>query len=383
MDINDILDKFKTISEDINYNYVYKWKEKNQKAKIIGVFPIFIPAEIIYSFGALPVNIAGACGKVDIDKADSVFTSFVCSITRSTLELLYKKKLDILDGAIFSNICDPARNLSGVIQRNFQNKAITYLHLPQRLDSKSSQIYLIDEFTRLKNNLEDLTHIKSNIQNLNEAILIYNNVRTSLNNLLKTRQDAPHLLSFTEYSFIAKASTLMDPNEFISMVEELRAGLSRRKIKPKDRIRILIEGAICEQPPYELFSTIEEAGCYIVEDDWIRGIKWLDNLKVDKDPICAMSESYCTTNNHSAMCHVDEKKRISALLNRIKTSKCDGVIMLLPKFCEPLHYEAVLIEDALKKNNIRYIEMEYEEKQTIFETNRNEIETFIESIMFF
>ncbi|MEE9163773.1 MAG: 2-hydroxyacyl-CoA dehydratase family protein, partial [Thermoplasmata archaeon] len=105
-------------AEDLSFSYVTAWKEQT-RGKAIGHYPVYAPQEIIHAAGALPVGIMGAWGLVDVDYADSRVQSFVCSVAASTLELGLTGRLAPFDGMVFTDICDVARNLSGVFTRNF------------------------------------------------------------------------------------------------------------------------------------------------------------------------------------------------------------------------------------------------------------------------
>ena len=52
------------------------------------------------------------------------------------------------------------------------------------------------------------------------------------------------------------------------------------------RSRVVLVGMFCEQPPYGLVLTLERAGCYVVDDDLLIGLRWLqEDVAVDGDPI--------------------------------------------------------------------------------------------------
>ena len=57
----------------------------------------------------LRVAVHGGGKQIEITAADSRFGSFICSIVKSTMELGH---LDVLDGMVFHDICDSARNLA-------------------------------------------------------------------------------------------------------------------------------------------------------------------------------------------------------------------------------------------------------------------------------
>jgi benzoyl-CoA reductase subunit C len=91
--------------------------------------------EVIHAAGMLPLALLGGGGSVELTHADARFQSFVCSIAKSTLELGFQGLLRGVDGFVFSNICDVARNLASIYKRNFPDVFVEYLHLPQNSTS--------------------------------------------------------------------------------------------------------------------------------------------------------------------------------------------------------------------------------------------------------
>jgi benzoyl-CoA reductase subunit C len=78
------------------------------------------------------------------------------------------------------------------------------------------------------------------------------------------------------------------------MLEKVLNFLNKEIGEPLDKIKVIIYGAFCEQPPVGLIKTIEMAGCYIVNDDLILGSRWIQgDVKDDSDdPLIALSEAY-------------------------------------------------------------------------------------------
>ncbi|MGA8873592.1 MAG: 2-hydroxyacyl-CoA dehydratase family protein, partial [Candidatus Acidiferrales bacterium] len=107
------------IAQDPEFTVAKRWLEEHPGKKAVGCFPVYCPVELIHASGMLPLGIIGAGNQIELANADSRFQSFVCSIVKSTLELGLTNRLKFVDGMLFHSICDPARNLSTIFQRNF------------------------------------------------------------------------------------------------------------------------------------------------------------------------------------------------------------------------------------------------------------------------
>ena len=112
------LKKFHTLDHvyDINFQAVHEWRELNPGKSVIGTFPVYVPSELIHAMGHLPVNLYGGGEYISISHADAILGSFICSISKSTTELMMGNELfaNRFDGFVFPFICDVARNLQGI-----------------------------------------------------------------------------------------------------------------------------------------------------------------------------------------------------------------------------------------------------------------------------
>jgi benzoyl-CoA reductase subunit C len=371
------------IISDLKFSTVRNWKEQHPGGKAIGYFPVYAPVELIRACGMLPVGLNGAGDQLDIQYADARFGSFICSIIKTTLELGLTQHLEPFDGLLFSSICDSARNLCFVMKRNFPDLYIDFVHLPQNPNSSGSVDFLLTEYERVIDKLENLGGKHPTDDSLNEAITLYNENRRLTRQLYQLRASQPHLLSTAELYSLVRAGNFLPVEEHSSMLEESLASVSRRTGKRRDSIRIIIEGSFCEQPPLDLIRILEAAGCYVVDDDFVLGPRWfVDDVQVNGNPLRALAESYLNRSVYSSVRHDFRKPRHKALIEKVRRRNADAVLLLIAKFCEPAYFDYVLFKQELEREGIPHLLMEFEEKMFTFERLRTEIETFVESLLF-
>lgn len=370
--------------EDISFPSVRRWKEAHPDGKAIGVFPVYVPAEIIHAAGMLPVGIHGAGGKIEIDHADSRIQSFVCSISRSTLELGLQEKLTDIDGFFFPSICDVARNLSGVWTSNFPSHAVEYIHLPQNMSSASAGVYYAKELRRLVARLEQLGGVSVSDAALRNSVALFNENRRLTRALYDIKRSEPWKITTEELFVVLKHGMLIpveEHNDVLAIVVEAVRNSERRK---RDYIRVVLEGSFCEQPPLELLTVMEEAGCYIVDDDLLIQNRWFhSDIPVSGDPYENLAGAYLRDSVYSSVRHYGDRPRKFQLIEKCRRANADGVIFCAAKFCEPALLDYVVLKDQLEKEGITYLAFEFEEKMGTFESIRTQLETFVESILFF
>jgi len=381
--LDAIFDSCREIAQDAEFSEAKRWLAERPGRKAIGCFPVYSPVELIHACGMLPMGIIGAGNQIEITHADSRFQSFVCSIVKSTLELGLTNRLKFVEGMLFHSICDPARNLSSVFQRNFPGMFVEYIHFVQNFHSPLGRQYLRTEYQRILNGLQERAGRKPTTQDLNHSIQLYNRIRAALRELYQIRAEKPHLLSAAESFLLTRAGTLMAPEKWIEMLEEVQAALPTRPARPKDRIRVVLEGSFCELPPIGLIETIEEAGCYILDDDFLRGWRWFtQDVPLEDDPLHALAESYSERAYYSGTKHDSRETKAAHLIQMARDKKADAVIIQAAKFCEPALFDYALYRKALDEAKIPHLLLEFEEKTWIFDRARSEAETFVESLLF-
>ncbi len=376
-------DKCEELIADLNFAAVRDWKAAHPGGRAIACFPVYAPVEIIHACGMLPVGLTGAGDQLDIQHADARFGSFICSIVKTTMELGLTARLDPFDGFLFSSICDSARNLCFVLKRNFPGHYVDFLHLPHNSATPATVDFLASEYRRLIANLEQMNGGAFNQDRLRHSIAVYNENRALLSQLSRLRAQQPHLLRASELYLLLRAGNLMPVEAHTELLRETLAGLPGRSAKPRDSLRVVVEGAFCEQPPRELIRLMEEAGCYIVDDDFVLGRRWFtDDIPTEGDPVRVLAESYAARAVYSSVRHDPARPRTAGLIEKVRRAQAGAVIFLIAKFCEPAYFDYVLFKRELEGKGIPHLLLEFEEKMFTFDRVRTEVETFVESLMF-
>jgi benzoyl-CoA reductase subunit C len=352
--------------------------------RLMGCFPVYTPEEVALACGFEPVHVYGAGGMVEIDHADSRMQSFVCSITRSTFELGLTRRLDVLDGMLFPSICDVSRNLSGIWKRNFPERLSEYVHFPENLESQHSVAYLAHELGRLEAAFSAISGVTPSADDYRRVFDLFNRHRAAMEELYALRARTPWKFPLADVYAVLRAGGMMPRHRHLPMLEAATAAWRDSDARMQDRVRVVVEGSFCEQPPLELLQVMEEAGCYVVNDDLLLGQRWFTApLPLDGDPRETLARGLLRNTVPSAVHHPGPGVRGPALVRRVRESGAEGVVFCMAKFCEPALYDFALLKRALDAEKVPYLSFEFEEKMGIFENVRAQLETFVESILLF
>ena len=383
MSMDEMITRYREILDESPLEQAAKWKANHPGSKVIGCYPVYTPVEIIHAAGMLPVGIIGGGNRLEIAHADSRFQSFVCSIVKSTLELGLTGKLQFLDGIVFHSICDPARNLGSVFKRNFPQLLVEYIHFPQNMASPHTVNYLAAEYQKLKTSYEQLAGRPITDENLRKSIHLYNEQRKLMRELYRIRRETPQNLSTLETYILTRIGTFIPPEEHIAALKEALEAAGQRDERPKDRIKVVLEGSFCEQPPLELIEGLEAAGCYILDDDFLLGWRFFEqDIPSEGDPIRNLASAYINQSVFSGVKHDTRERKSKHLIDKVKETGASAVVILAAKFCEPALFDYALYRRALEKEGIPHLYLEFEEKMWIFDKAKTEVETFVESMLF-
>jgi benzoyl-CoA reductase subunit C len=200
--------------------------------------------------------------------------------------------------------------------------------------------------------------------------------------LYRLRRERPENLSTLESYVLTRVGTLIPVEEHVTILKDALATLRGRNEKPKDRIRVILEGSFCEQPPLELIEGLEAAGCYILDDDFLQGWRFfLEDVASDGDPLRNLARAYRDQSVFSGVKHDSRVPKAKHLIDRVRETGAAAVLILAAKFCEPALFDYAIYRQALEREGIPHLYLEFEEKMWIFDKARTEVETFVESML--
>lgn len=380
MSVKQIIDECEKLFNDLDFSYVKEWKRRTGK-KAVGFMPVYVPREVIHAAGMLPVGIMGGGADLEIIKGDAYFQSYICHIPRSTIELGVSGKLNVLDGMLFPAICDVIRNLSGMWQMLFKDKYVKYLDLPQNFDKTIGGEFYKFEMRTLA---EDLAHLGGEpvtADHLNRSIQLYNDNRRAIADLYKLRAEQPHLVMTSEAYLLLRAGIVMDVEEHTQLVRRYLHDVTKEKRHKMDNIRVVVSGAFCEQPPLALIKGLEQSGCYIVEDDWVLGARYIEgDVQLAADPYESLAQAYLFHAVANASKYEDQHEKGAFLVDQVRRLKAEGVIFCAPSFCDPALLERPMLADALTREKIPYTSFNYSENTGQFSVFKEQTGTFADSI---
>ncbi len=378
----DIVSRCQSLFDDLHFTYAREWKAAVPGRKVVGYMPFYVPRELIHAAGALPLGVLGGGDQLEVIHGDAYYQSYICRIPRSTVELGVTGRLDFVDGMLFPSICDVIRNLSGMWKIMFPKVKSRYFDVPQNFRNDIGGEFYVNELKELREMLAETTGQVVGDDAIRASIALYNENRRLVREVYAFRAKQPWKAPSAEVYLLMRAGMILAVEEHNRLLAEYLAAAALEDRPRRDNSRVVVTGVFCEQPPLNLIRSIELAGCYIVDDDFMLVNRWEhSDVPVEGDPLWSLALAYLhDSGDTSAKYEPDQKKKGLYLVEAVKRSGAEGVIFAAPSFCDPALLERPMLQSVLAAHGVPYIAFKYAENSGQMQPIREQAGTFSNSI---
>jgi len=377
-------DPFLLMSNSISNKKTKEWAESGKK--VAGYYCTYVPEELLHAAGFLPFRIRST-GAKDTDLADVYMVRFTCSFVRASLNLALKGYYDFLDCFVVCNSCDHSRRMFElfdlkVFNRDDFKKDVKkyYISVPHVITNVGFDWYL-GEIIAFKKRMEKDFKIKIEDNDLINAIQIYNKNREFLRKIHQYRLTKEPKLTGTDFLKIVMANASV-PKNYAN--QELERVLEILKDSPgigvQGKKRLMLVGSVIDN--VEFVELIEKSGAMVISDFLCFGLRACsDDINFDDNESALTSiarRTYFRTSCPRMM--NDHERRLQDLLNEIKNSKIDGVILQRINNCDLHGCDNMLYMHELKELGIPVLNIDREWYQSDYTRLQTRIEAFIEML---
>jgi benzoyl-CoA reductase subunit C len=377
-----IVARCQALFEDLNFTAAREWKEAAPGRIVVGFMPFYVPRELIHAAGGLALGVLGGGDQLEVIQGDAYYQSYICRIPRSTIELGVTSRLDFVDAMLFPSICDVIRNLSGMWKIMFPKVKSRYVDVPQNFSDSVGGSFYVSELGELRDILARLAGREITEDALRNSIAVYNENRALVREVYAFRARFPWKAPAAEVYLLMRAGMVLPVEEHSAMLRDYLDAAAAEERPRRDNSRVVVTGAFCEQPPLSLIKSIELAGCYIVDDDFMLVNRWeKSDVAADGDPLAALSHAYLHDSLETAAKYQpDQSKKGQWLIDAVQRSGAEGVIFASASFCDPALLERPMLQRALAARGIPYIAFKFAENSGQMQPIREQAGTFADSI---
>lgn len=359
------------------YEKAKEWK-KDTGGKVLGLFPMHFPEELVHAAGVLPVLLQE--GDEPVTAGHAYYYPFFCGLTRSVIDQAAKGSLDFLDGVMAGDYCIQvvgAGEVLGVILPKADN---LFLRMPVG-NQDWTQADILDGLKEIKRDIEKFAGHEITAESIRESIRVYNQNRSLMREIYALRTSNPGILASREMLSIVKSSMVMPKEEHNNLLRKLLPAIARRKAKYHIGVRVYVSGSLCGAPKVDILSMIEQSGATVVGDDLFHGYRYVStDINEDQDPLKAIAAYYLEKNNNvPCPTRCDPLTNWPAfLIDSMKKHSAEQLIILMAKYCEPHMFFYPDIKEAVEKEGIPHLLIEMEHEVVSLEALRTRVEAFVE-----
>jgi benzoyl-CoA reductase subunit C len=360
--------------ERARHDYARAWKERTG-GKVMGYFCTYVPEEILYAAGVLPVRILGSHEPQDVTEPH-IFGMY-CPFCRDCLAQGLKGRYDYLDGIMIAQSCLHIRQAFTSWQKHVPTEFSYYLPMPNHVQSPRALPYLTGELADFRQAVEGWTGKTIGDDDLDGAVEVYNEHRRLMHAVYATRKGEVPPLTGEDAMEMVISSQMTDKVEHNQEVKRVLDELPNRKLDREVGTRLMIIGS--EDDDIEFVNMVESSGATFVVDEHCTGTRYFWNeVKPREDRLEAIAARYIERVPCPSKDWVD-RTRITHILELAREWNVNGAIVIQQKFCDPHELDIPAIRKALEDNGIKTLFLEFDVTVPIGQF-KVRVEAFLEMI---
>ena len=378
-------DRNRKLAEHLDNRPGQLMEAREKGLKIIASFPgNYVPEEIIFAAGAIPICLIHAADAENINAAKVQVPDVMCSFSRAQIgELSLKTNpfYSMIDMLIAPITCQHLKKTAEIWEYRTDINLFK-LGVPPDSDIDFGLEYFIERLNTLKQRVESMTENKITDQKLHEAIELYNRMRYLLRKISMMRRGISLPLSSSEFIFLNHASYYADPEFMVDFLEKTYEELENTsKAQDTHNARILLIGPNMAYGDDTINRLIEQTGLEIIIEELCEGIRyyWSD-IKTDEDPIQSLAQGYLRDRLPCAFVRRSARRRFDFSMGLVNDFNISGVIWYELLGCEIYDAESYFFEQKLREKGIPMLIIESDYGAYDLPRLRTRVEAFVEMI---
>ena len=382
---NNLPAGFDSLAEAQQQKFLALKKIKDEGGRVIGLYCSYVPIELIYAAGAVPVSLCATSEK-PIAAAERDLPKNLCPLIKASYGHAITDTCPFFyfsDFIIGETTCDGKKKMFELLN---EVKPTHVMHLPQNNLDQKGYPFWADEVRKLKTKIEEFYGITISNSDLRKAIEDCNQERQHLINFFELSALDPTPISGLEQFNVKEAFGFQydiqkKNDELVKRTQELKAYWEKElKGTIDSRPRILITGCPLGGVKEKILAKIEELGAVIVGYDSCSGIRTQMEMVDEnpaRDPIESIAEKYLKTN-----CSVMSPNpgRFRDLDYLIEHYRADAVIECTLVACHTFNLESHSIGKYVEQKGLPYMHLESDYSQADAAQFATRIEAFLEIV---
>ena len=331
----------------------HRWalEHKEKGGLVMGCYSAMVPEELMWSCGVLPVQFLMSPG--NYGESQAYLPPYVCDCSKSIFEEYVNGTYSYLDGLMVSHVCETIRGLAGILGVRWPDRFVHVFTAPAGNDPGARR-YLKAELISLAEELQTRGATGMTEERLEAAISVYNENRGLIGEVYRVRGENPGAVEPEQVLSAVMAGGITPRPQHNRMLREFLKTI--RRGPEKTGTRIILSGLLFENEVVgggNLFSILRESNALVVWDDLASGMRYrlerVEDLQ-GSDPLDRLVESLMGP--QPAPLRSPSERKAGQLLQATRDYGGEGVIFLIPKYCDPILFDIPTLTRILKENDV-------------------------------
>lgn len=358
---------------------------KDSGKKVVGMFCSFVPVELIYAAGALPI---GLCAFTDepIPAAEANLPRNLCPLIKASYGFALTDTCPYFyfsDLVVGETTCDGKKKMFELLN---EIKETYVMQLPHSRDA-AALVYWRDQVIAFKEKLESFFGVTITEDAIRDAIRMKNREREVVRKYMELGKLNPAPMTGYEMGTRVDAGSFsFDLDKRCDVIEERTAEViaeweATKKGTTSDRPRILVTGCPNAGVREKVIRAVEELGADVVAFDTCNGIREKVELVDESNPDVyeALAKKYLDI-NCSVMSPNESRREYMGKM--IDDYQVDGVIEVVLQSCHTYDVEAFYIKRfTTQEKGIPYLGIETDYSQSDKGQINTRLSAFLETIV--
>jgi benzoyl-CoA reductase subunit C len=325
------------------HDYARQWLEEND-GEIVGCFCSYVPEELVYASGNLPVRMLGSHEPQDVTEPH-IFGMY-CPFCRDVLAQGLKGRYDYMKGITIAQSCLHLRQAYTSWRNHVSHDFAYYIYMPNKVQTEHAYTYYAEELVKYKKALQEWTGNEISDDRLKESAELYNENRQLMRKVYDLRKDPDPKVTGLEAMIMVASSFMVDKKDHNAELKRILPQLENRQLDRETGARLMIVGS--ENDDAEFVKMVESCGATIVVDDHCTGSRYFWNSInfTEGNLIKDISDRYidrpaCPSKDW------EDRTRFPHILKMAQDFNVEGIILIQQKFCDPHECDMVPLKEFL------------------------------------
>lgn len=346
-----------------------------QGKKAVGVLPPYGPQELIYAAGMVPFGVWGS-DDVELREAKKYFPAFICSVLQTALELGLRGGLNGLSAVTIPALCDSLKCMGQNWKAGVPNIPFIPVFYPQNRKTQAGVDFLVSQYREILAQLEEISGSAVTDAGIERAIEVYNSNRAALRRFSAAAATHPQAVSPAQRSAVLKSGWFMDRAQHTLMVNDLCDALEALPQVPWKGKKVVLTGILADSPG--ILQILADNGIAVVADEVAaESRQFRTGVPEGGAPLERLARHMGDIEGCSLL-YDPQKKRGGLILDMVKKTGADGVIVLQTKFCDPEEFDYAVLKKQFEAAGVPHLLIEVDRQTPWPQQAGTAIQTFVD-----